>query len=100
MKNPISHINKAFENRIRLGVMSILMVNDRADFLFLKETLELTDGNLASHLIALEKAGYIEVNKTFVGKKPNTSYIASTEGKQAFREHIDALENLLKNIKG
>jgi len=100
VKNPISHINKAFENRIRLGVMSILMVNDRADFLFLKETLELTDGNLASHLIALEKAGYIEVNKTFVGKKPNTSYIASTEGKQAFREHIDALENLLKNIKG
>lgn len=100
MKNPISHINKAFENRIRLGVMSILMVNDRADFLFLKETLELTDGNLASHLIALEKAGYIEVNKTFVGKKPNTSYIASTEGKQAFREHIDALENLLKNTKG
>jgi len=100
VKNPISHINKAFENRIRLGVMSILMVNDRADFLFLKETLELTDGNLASHLIALEKAGYIEVNKTFVGKKPNTSYIASTEGKQAFREHIDALENLLKNTKG
>ncbi len=100
MKNPISHINKAFENRIRLGVMSILMVNDRADFLFLKETLELTDGNLASHLIALEKAGYIEVNKTFVGKKPNTSYVASTEGKQAFREHIDALENLLKNTKG
>ena len=99
MKNPISHINKAFENRIRLGIMSILMVNDRADFLFLKETLELTDGNLASHLIALEKAGYIEVNKTFVGKKPNTSYVASTEGRQAFREHIDALENLLKNTK-
>lgn len=100
MKNPISHINKAFENRIRLGIMSILMVNDRADFLFLKETLELTDGNLASHLIALEKAGYIEVNKTFVGKKPNTSYVASTEGRQAFWEHIDALENLLKNTKG
>lgn len=80
--------------------MSILMVNDKVDFNFLKETLELTDGNLASHLNALEKINYIEVNKTFVGKKPNTSYMASSEGKKAFQEHIDALENLLKNTKG
>ena len=79
--------------------MSILMVNERVDFLFLKETLELTDGNLASHLTALEKAEYIEVSKTFVGKKTNTSYVASPEGRQAFREHIDALENLLRNTK-
>lgn len=80
--------------------MSILMVNDKVDFNFLKETLELTDGNLASHLTALEKVNYIEVHKTFVGKKPNTSYMASLEGKKAFQEHIDALENLLKNTKG
>lgn len=80
--------------------MSILMVNEKVDFNFLKETLELTDGNLASHLNALEKVEYIEVQKTFVGKKPNTSYLASKAGKKAFQEHIDALENLLKNTKG
>ncbi len=73
MKNPILNINKAFENRIRLGIMSILMVNDWVDFTMLKETMDLTDGNLASHLNALEKIKYIEVRKSFIGKK--TEYI-------------------------
>jgi len=89
-------MNKAFESRIRLGIMSILMVNDSADFATLKEQLQITDGNLASHLSALEKLGYIEVRKQFVGKKPNTSYTASVFGKKAFLEHLDALEELLK----
>lgn len=97
MKNPISNINKAFENRIRLGIMSILMVNDWVDFNMLKETLDLTDGNLASHANALEKIKYIDVKKSFIGKKPNTSYAASKAGKQAFKEHLDALEVLIKN---
>lgn len=90
-------LNKAFENRVRLGIMSILMVNDYADFNFLKENLKLTDGNLASHLKALEKLEYVEVKKEFVGRKPNTKYIVSKTGKVAFGEHLDALENLLKN---
>lgn len=77
--------------------MSILMVNDYADFNFLKENLKLTDGNLASHLKALEKLEYVEVKKEFVGRKPNTKYIVSKTGKVAFGEHLDALENLLKN---
>ncbi|MFL5728334.1 MAG: winged helix-turn-helix domain-containing protein [Cytophagaceae bacterium] len=97
MKNPITNINKAFENRIRLGVMSILMVNDWIDFNTLKETLGVTDGNLASHITALEKSKYIDVRKSFIGKKPNTSYSASKEGKKAFKEHLDALEALIKN---
>ncbi|HEY8401258.1 MAG TPA: transcriptional regulator [Cytophagaceae bacterium] len=96
MKNLITSLNKAFENRIRLGVMSILMVNDWVDFNTLKETLEVTDGNLASHLTALEKIKYIDVRKSFIGKKPNTSYAASKEGKKAFKEHLDALEELIK----
>lgn len=77
--------------------MSILMVNDTVDFTMLKETLNLTDGNLASHLAALEKSEYIQVTKSFIGKKPNTSYSASKQGKKAFKEHLDALEALIKN---
>ena len=97
MKNPITNINKAFENRIRLGIMSILMVNEWVDFNMLKETLDLTDGNLASHANALEKIKYIEVRKSFIGKKPNTSYAVSKLGKKAFKDHLDALEALIKN---
>jgi DNA-binding MarR family transcriptional regulator len=96
VKNYIHNLNKAFENRIRLGIMSILMVNDRVEFSTLKEMLDITDGNLASHIAALEKLEYIEVQKQFVGKKPNTTYKATRIGKKAFNEHLDALENLLK----
>jgi DNA-binding MarR family transcriptional regulator len=97
MKNYIEQLNKAFESRIRLGIMSVLMVNDWADFGTLKETLDITDGNLASHIAALEKLDYIQVKKQFVGKRPNTSYAATRSGKKAFNEHLNALEKLLKN---
>lgn len=77
-------------------MMSILMVNDFVDFATLKEQLQITDGNLASHIAALEKLAYIEVRKQFIGKKPNTSYLATALGKKAFSEHLDALEKLIK----
>ncbi len=96
MKNFIGDLNKAFESRVRLGVMSILLVNDQADFGSLKEQLQITDGNLASHIAALEKLGYIEVRKQFIGKKPNTSYLVTAMGKKAFSEHLDALEKIIK----
>jgi DNA-binding MarR family transcriptional regulator len=96
MKIDIENINKAFENRIRLGIMSVLMVNDRIDFNTMKELLNLTDGNLASHITGLEKQGYIIVNKQFVGKKPNTTFEATAEGKLAFKTHLNALEKLIK----
>ena len=95
MKHIIQNINKAFDNRIRLGIMSILMVNESADFSTLKELLGITDGNLASHAKALEAENYISVEKQFIGKKPNTSYRATPEGKKAFQEHIEALEKLI-----
>lgn len=95
MKNFIANLNKAFESRVRLGIMSLLMVNDFVDFGTLKEQLQITDGNLASHINALEKLNYIEIRKQFVGKKPNTSFAASVEGKKAFSEHLDALEKLI-----
>lgn len=96
MKSFLDNLNKAFENRIRLGIMSILMVNDWADFGTLKETLGLTDGNLASHLTALEKLQYVAVRKGFIGRKPNTSFQATEVGRKAFQEHLDALEFLIK----
>jgi DNA-binding MarR family transcriptional regulator len=95
VKNYIDDINKAFESRVRLGIMSILMVNDFIDFPSLKEQLQITDGNLASHLAALEKLEYISVSKQFIGKKPNTSYAATEIGRKAFSEHLNALERLI-----
>ncbi|MFK7746751.1 MAG: winged helix-turn-helix domain-containing protein [Kordia sp.] len=92
----ITNINKAFDHRIRLGIMSILMVNEFADFKMLKELLSITDGNLASHAKALEKVDYIKVEKQFIGRKPNTRYSATKLGKLEFKKHIEALEQLIK----
>lgn len=78
--------------------MSVLLVNEAVEFNVLKELLSLTDGNLASHLKALEELQYIVVNKKFIGKKPNTTYMATTEGKTAFSQHLDALEHFLKGF--
>lgn len=92
----ITQINKDFESRVRLGVMSVLLVNDWVDFSEMKSLLEVTDGNLASHTSALEKSGYIEIKKEFVGKKPKTSYRVTQQGRKAFSAHLAALEKLLK----
>ena len=99
MKVTIKGLHKAFENRIRLGIMSILAVNEQLDFNALKEYLDLTDGNLASHLKGLEKEDFIGVEKSFVGRKPNTKYFMTKAGKKAFNEHLKALENLIKSQK-
>ena len=92
----LEQFDKAFENRIRLQIMSVLVANESYDFNSLKELLNVTDGNLASHLKALEKEGYIIVNKSFIGRKPNTQYSASPTGREAFKKHLQALENLIK----
>ncbi len=99
MKNPITGLSKVFESRIRLGVMSILVVNEAVNFNDLKQMLELTDGNLATHLVNLEENGYIKVHKGFIGKKTNTTYSVTRSGQKAFTEHITALENMIKGIK-
>jgi DNA-binding MarR family transcriptional regulator len=96
MKNIISNINKAFDHRVRLGIMSVLMVNEHADFTSLKELLGVTDGNIASHIKALEKKGYVTVEKSFIDRKPNTRYRATKTGRKDFQKHIDAIEDLLK----
>jgi DNA-binding MarR family transcriptional regulator len=79
--------------------MSVLTVQTKADFIYLKEMLNLTDGNLASHLRALENEGFISMNKRFVGRKTQTTYYSTVEGREAFKNHLDALEKLIKEQK-
>lgn len=97
MKNLLDKLDKAFENRVRLGVMSALMANEYMDFNSLKDLLNVTDGNLASHLKALENTAYITMKKEFIGRKPNTKYSATKIGRAAFSQHLEALEALIKN---
>lgn len=96
MKDFITSLDKGFESRVRLGIMSILVVNDSVDFNTLKEQLNISDGNIASHITALEKLNYLEVKKQFIGKKPNTSYKVTQQGIKAFKNHLDILEKLVK----
>jgi len=93
-------LNKAFESKTRLGIMSVLMVNDTVDFSTLKSLLGLTDGNLASHTRALEDMGYIQCQKRFIGRKPNTTFQVTQAGSQAFNAHLQALEDLIKGTTG
>jgi len=99
VKVGLEQFDKAFENRIRLQIMSVLVANESYDFNSLKKLLSVTDGNLASHLKALEKEEYIIITKTFIGRKPNTQYAASKKGSKAFANHLEALENLIKQQK-
>jgi len=99
VKAAIIGLHKAFESRIRLGIMSALAVNETLDFNALKEYLDITDGNLASHIKALEKEEFIGVEKTFVGKKPNTRYFMTKAGREAFNKHLTALEDYIKSSR-
>lgn len=99
MNELINGLHRAFDGRVRLGIMSALMVNEALDFNALKDYLRVTDGNLASHLKALEKENFIAVVKSFIGRKPNTRYHLTPDGKEAFRQHLDALERLILSQK-
>ena len=98
MKNPIQHLNKIFDSRVRLGIMSTLMVNEQVTFNELKELIEITDGNLASHLKTLEENEYLKVQKGFIGRKTNTTYTITKQGEKAFKNHLDALEKMIRSI--
>ena len=98
MINLLEQFNKAFESKARLGIMSVLMVNESLSFNALKDLLALTDGNLATHLRALEDVGYLSVQKQFVGRKPNTTYTATDAGRSAFTSHLNALEAFIKGM--
>ena len=97
MIESFQNINKVFESKVRLGIMTVLMVNEEIDFNALKELLSLTDGNLASHTRALEELGYIQCSKRFIGRKPRTTFQVTLQGRTAFKSHIEALEKFLKS---
>ncbi|MDG1237745.1 MAG: transcriptional regulator [Flavobacteriales bacterium] len=90
-------LNKAFDSRVRLGLMSILSVNEWISYKEVKNLLDLTDGNLASHIQALEKINFLEIKKQFIGKKPLTTYRITEIGKNAFKDHVSGLEKLINN---
>lgn len=98
MENPIGQLNKVFDSRIRIGIMSALMVNEELNFNDLKTLIDVTDGNLATHLKTLEENKFIKVEKGFIGRKTNTTYSITRIGEKAFRAHLDALEKIIKTI--
>lgn len=98
MKKQIEQLNKIFDSRIRIGIMSALMVNESLNFNDLKQLIDTTDGNLATHLKTLEDNKYIKVQKGFIGRKTNTTYSITKAGEKAFRTHLDALEEIIKNV--
>ena len=98
MDNPIGQLNKIFDSRIRIGIMSALMVAEEVNFNDLKALIDVTDGNLASHLKTLEENNYIKVQKGFIGRKTNTLYSITRAGEKAFRAHLDVLEKIIKRL--
>ena len=93
----LDNLDRAFENRIRLVIMSSLVARPSLNFRDLKALIGATDGNLATHLKSLERVGYIGVRKSFVKRKPNTQYSATKLGLRAFRKHVSALEKIISS---
>ncbi len=98
MSLSIAQLNKVFDSRIRIGIMSALIAGESQSFNELKALLDVTDGNLASHLRTLEESAYIKVSKGFIGRKTNTLYGITKAGEKAFRKHLDALEQIIRNL--
>ena len=97
MKELIDRLNnKNFESRVRLGVMSMLMVEEWVHYSDIKKALKLTDGNLATHLKLLRKHELIEEKKQFINRKPHTTYRATEAGRESFRDYLAALEELIQ----
>ena len=99
MKNPFDNLDKVLEHSARLQIVSVLMANESGDFNSIKELLSLTDGSLATHIKALEREKYITVIKSFVDRKPNTKYKATERGRTAFKKHLEAMEEVIKQQK-
>lgn len=97
MKSPFENFDRVLEHRMRLQIMGVLVANESYDFNTLKELLQTTDGNLATHIKALEREKYVLVHKTFVERKPNTRYKATERGRTAFKKHLDAMEDIIRS---
>ena len=96
MKNPIGNLNKVFDSRIRMGVMSILLMNAEVSFNDLKRVLKTTDGNLSVHARKLEEAQYVSCVKFFEGRVPRTEYRLTATGRRALAEYLDQMEQWIR----
>ena len=95
----MAELNETIHQPVRLRIMAALVSLEpgiEVDFAYLRELLQVTDGNLGAHLRKLEEAGYLAVNKTFVERKPRTYLSITGEGRAVFQEHVAALESILK----
>jgi DNA-binding MarR family transcriptional regulator len=93
-------LNETIHQPVRLQIMAALVTlqtGDEVEFTYLRDLLDVTDGNLGAHLRKLEEAGYIAINKVFVERKPHSYISATIEGRKVFTEHVAALEAVLKN---
>jgi len=89
-------LDEIIHSRIRLAIMAVLVTVDEAEFTFLREKVNATDGNLSTHLKKLEDAGYVAVSKSFENRKPVSRYMLTKKGRQAFEIYVQRLENLIK----
>jgi len=94
----MASIDKVIHEPARFNIMARLYVIQSADFLFLQRQTGMTWGNLSSHLAKLEKAGYVEVEKEFIGKKPHTMLHLTSEGRTAFENYRKSMKQVLKNL--
>ncbi len=95
----MAELNEIIHQPVRLRIMAALVAlepGNEVDFSYLRDLLDVTDGNLGAHLRKLEDAGYIAVNKTFVERKPRTYIAATAEGRKIFQDHVNALETILR----
>ncbi len=95
MSSPFRKLNPLLHSELRLAIMSLLMELDEADFSYIKEKTGATSGNLSIQFEKLSEAGYIEIEKGFLGKKPRTVYRITGTGSKAFSEYVDALKSYL-----
>jgi DNA-binding MarR family transcriptional regulator len=96
--HPSRLLDDTVHQRVRLGILAVLAEADQADFGFLKEALDLSDGNLSRHLRVLEEAGYVRIEKGYEGRRPRTWVNATKQGRRALTEHLDALQQLINQV--
>lgn len=96
--HPSQLLDDTVHQRVRLGILAVLNEADQADFGFLKEALDLSDGNLSRHLRVLEEAGYVRIEKGYEGRRPRTWVNATTQGRRALAYHLAALQQLIDQV--